>query len=380
MLAGFITINHIMDQVSNRKIILDSECKKLITKTQTQCTSTMTVNQHRGSDVDLELQIIKEMEILRNHNNDITIRYVKSRQDLKKLKCPLTYPEQLNIQADSLVKQARSLPDQKHYYQFPTNNVNFSINNDIIYSKYKTISTRSYHRMYIRDYMKKRYKWTNPIIDSIWWKPYYKSIGKLNSTDKLRIQKFIHDYLPTKLRNSMYYKFRKAKCTSCQCNDEDEDHILRCQTNNRKILRSKWSLNFKTFLANSNTPDLVQQVLYQGLDNWLEPEKHDISIKNNIINKISEDEPLRDIFIKAVESQAKIGWRHMIRGRLSQEWNHIMRAHYTVSKEKKYNAEKWGTMLNDIHCKHIIEIWNSRNEEVNGITNDEKRLKKKTKF
>ena len=95
----------------------------------------MTVNQHRGPDADLEIQVLYEIKQLLNKMNTISCRYVRGHQELKKNKTDLKHEEQLNIMADQHTKQARKLSNIKKYQSLPTNNVNIIINNDIINSK-----------------------------------------------------------------------------------------------------------------------------------------------------------------------------------------------------------------------------------------------------
>ena len=374
MLAGIMTLKYItQNDISNKEIILYSDCKALVKKVQYQSKWEMTVNQHRGPDADLEIQLLYEIKQLLKKMNTISCRYVRGHQELKKLKTDLKHEEQLNIMADQFTKRARHLSNIKKYQSLPTNNVNIIVNNDVINSKYRQITTRCYHSIPLRSYLKKIYKWKDSTISSIWWKGYHKSMEKLDSTDKLRIKKFIHDRLPTKYRDNLYYKYKPAECSTCKCGVENEDHIMKCQTSARKDIRTTWLEEVKSFL-NSTAPDAVAKAIYNGLHQWLEP----ISI--DIMYDISEDELWIDEVEKAVKTQNDIGWRNMIRGRLAIEWRDIMDSYIKHKKITKYNAEEWGSTLNEINWKNILSMWQLRKEQVNGKTEQEQQATKKLKM
>ena len=149
MLAGIMTLHTIMQgDISNKEIILYSDCKELVKKIQFRSKWNMTVNQHRGPDADLELQLLYEIQQLLDKHNTVSCRYVRGHQELKKLKSDLKHEEQLNIIADQFTKQARRLSNIKTYQSLPANNVNIIINNDVINSKYREIATRSYFSIF----------------------------------------------------------------------------------------------------------------------------------------------------------------------------------------------------------------------------------------
>ena len=56
MLVGIMPLNNITQgNISNKEIILYSDCKALVKKIQYQSRWEMTVNQHQGPDADLEI-------------------------------------------------------------------------------------------------------------------------------------------------------------------------------------------------------------------------------------------------------------------------------------------------------------------------------------
>ena len=153
----------------------------------------MTIHNHKGPDIDIEQQLLYEWKQLEQRHYDVTIRYVAAHQNSKKKTENLTHPERMNVLADCLSKEARSLPVQKQYYTFPQNSVDYKINSDYIQAHFVKQSCKLYHSLELRFFLQKKYDWDNKTIENIWWHTYYKSMATLDYNDKIRIKKFIHN-------------------------------------------------------------------------------------------------------------------------------------------------------------------------------------------
>jgi hypothetical protein len=69
-----------------------------------------------------------------------------------------------------------------------------------------------------------------------------------------------------------------------------------------------------------------------------------------------------------VTIQEKIRWNHFARGRMAIEWGHRINRHISTQSTHKMNAEQWGTKILQINWKYILKLWQTRNEETNGIS------------
>jgi hypothetical protein len=156
-----------------------------------------TVNQHRDSDVDLELQLLHEIKMLEEEGFTFIVQLVKGHQELVKQRSALSHAELMNVLADNLTKQARQAKSESNYITLPKNSIDFIINNDVISSKYATRSKVVYHSIPLRKYYHKKYKWSNKTLENIWWKVYFNSLAEYNTPDWIKIFKFINDRLPT---------------------------------------------------------------------------------------------------------------------------------------------------------------------------------------
>jgi hypothetical protein len=115
------------------------------------------------------MQVLHEISILETKSCFITIQHVRGHQDTKNQKWALTKEVKLNVEVDDLTHQARKLPDQKTYHPFPTNPVNFVLNNRYINSKYPRVVNTAFHSLALCEYFTTKYRWLSATIDSIWW-------------------------------------------------------------------------------------------------------------------------------------------------------------------------------------------------------------------
>jgi hypothetical protein len=375
MLAGILTFQSLCihyKALPTAKITINmvSDCKTLVNKVNKRLNNRRTTNQHRDSDVDLELQLLHELQNLISNNMIISISHVRSHQELKKAKSILSHAESMNIMADKLTKTARKYRQKRTYTSLPQNPIDFTINKSTINSKYALRSKKAYHSISLRSYLKEKTNWSDNTIDTIWWQIYYNSLSKLSSPEKVVIYKFINDRLPTKAREQKYYPYRTKHCSQCQCDNENEDHIIQCFSIRRKQARKTWLDELEDYLSQNHTPPEVKITMMTQLNNWLEP-------TTTINNQSVEENPE---LLLATEQQQKIGWKHYIRGRMTIEWGNIIHRH--IEKEKIINmtAEKWGANLLSIHWKHILKIWKERCEEIHGTTPEQIEQHKKERF
>jgi hypothetical protein len=117
-----------------------------------------TVNEHRYLDADIELQLIHELKALLKTKCNIEIFHVEGHQ-YSTARQNLTDEEKLNVDAEELTHIARKLPDIKLYYKFPTNKVNFRLNNQYVNSHYLKMTNLAFHSMALREYYARKHGW-----------------------------------------------------------------------------------------------------------------------------------------------------------------------------------------------------------------------------
>jgi hypothetical protein len=186
---------------------------------------------------------------------------------------PMTHVGYMHNYADMLCKQAREQPDETRYYPLPANRVNLILNNKTITAHAPKATSVAFHSIALKSYYRNHLGWKTNMTDMIWWKAYSKSTQPFNRPDNLRIQKFINDKMPTNKRISKYYGDRQCLCRSCNIETEDEDHMIRCKTQDRAKIRQEWLEELNQFLSNGHTPSAVKEGIMQNMERWLEPTK-----------------------------------------------------------------------------------------------------------
>jgi ribonuclease HI len=363
MLAGIITLQAVSKEYgalsgNNTAVHLVSDNKTLVKKIKNRLQNKRTTNQHRDSDVDLELQLMHEISILQSTNLQIHISFVRSHQELCKLKSELSHVESLNVLADSLTKTARNLKRKITYNSLPNNPIDLTINNKTINSYYALRSKKAFHSIKLRDYLKGKHLWSDRIIDNIWWQIYHISVSNLSSHEKVVIFKFINNRLPTKARDNKYYNYRSKNCDQCQSDNEDEDHIILCRSFQRQKIRQEWMNALKNYLSEPHTPETIRNAIINDLSNWFESQNH--AAQNDSLHN--------DAISKVINKQHAIGWRHFIRGRVSLDWGYLINNHLDSAQISNINAEKWGVDLLRINWQFILKLWRARCEELHGKT------------
>ena len=112
MLSGIMILEALIDyyeiDIGKKKIRLVSDCKPLIQRINQRSRRYMSTNQHIDSDVDIELQILFELKKLRK-KHEVTVHHVKGHQDSIKSSAKLSHDQLMNVHANKLCKEERSL-------------------------------------------------------------------------------------------------------------------------------------------------------------------------------------------------------------------------------------------------------------------------------
>jgi hypothetical protein len=296
---------------------------------------------------------------------DVIIRYVQSSKKKTGRNQMVQPAMQMHVLADDLCKRAPECRDQKDYFNFPANKVNLVLNDHTINANVSKATMIAYQSISLRNYMKQKHNWTNLQIDKIWWKPLHRSTSTLTNNDLVKIQKFMYNYLPTNKRKNMNHNNHSELCEVCKLHTEDENHIMKCESEKREDIREQWIEDLETMLSKPHTPREVKECIIACITNW---------IKNEQLPEVNAiPVSLRTVF----REQMLIGWDQFIRGRITMSWSEIINNHLEERKIKNINAEQWGTDLLSINWRFVIRMWNQRNQEVLGSTETEKEERRK---
>lgn len=103
----------------------------------------------------------------------------------------------------------------------------------------------------------------------MWWRAGAGTITPYRDADRACIQKFIHGQLPCNKCQHLHYKFTEPTCSNCKIEEEDDDHMIICQCDDRRQLREAWLDKLDTFLSLTHTPKAVKHLIMIRLTNWM---------------------------------------------------------------------------------------------------------------
>jgi ribonuclease HI len=166
MLAGLLTFKAINDEygmhqekIKNIQLISDNN-KRLVQKVCKRMINKRTINQHCDSDVDIELQSLHKINKLESQQVSVTVRWVKSHQELRKSKSALSHIETLNISADNLSTEARKHPRITKYTTLEQDPIKFTLHNLIINSTYVLRTKKAFNSIHLRQYLQDKHSWS----------------------------------------------------------------------------------------------------------------------------------------------------------------------------------------------------------------------------
>jgi hypothetical protein len=231
MLAGASFLRHVLNSChdqwkSKRAATLYCDNRSLVERLQRHTTTPMTLKEFTAPDVDVELQILQEISLMKEQTINITFHHVKGHQDSTKPMEELSTEAKLNIEADRLASLPLKQVPQASYQDFCANHVSLFVDSEPVTAKIKTILRTSHLKAPLKRHLQKQYKWSDNTINNIWWSAHGKAIKNLSFKDRLIVQKFIHNYLPTNHRESKYHEHIEDRCAECGESNEDENHIF----------------------------------------------------------------------------------------------------------------------------------------------------------
>lgn len=151
------------------------------------------------------------------------------------------------------------------------------------------------------------------IID---WMPIHTAMSGAMQNLKITRVKTIFDFWHTNRKTSRLVGLEHTDetiCKACREEEETEDHIICCGAWSKT--RQEDIRCLAGGLANIKIPMEVQVRIMQGIKYWL---KHNTGLCTPMIP--SKQNRGRSLLEQAMAEQFKIGWWHLIHGRLSQNW------------------------------------------------------------
>lgn len=299
------------------------------------------------SDWDVLHEIASHSEILCAS----TIIHVKGHQDTKQNKKPLSYVETLNVQADLLASKAHDFVYPKNTTPLLTTSLHLMTSEGPIQSKWTSKLRHRWASETFRQYLSKKFEWSQATFQDIDWKALSSAISK-SHLDPIQIVKIANDQSPTNFRLHRAGLSSSPLCPLCQSAVETRDHLLQCQS----ILVIEW-----------------RNSLIKALKSFLQTTDHDVdfsdAVRIGVLKTIGETIGNEDYVSPSPDcqdawnKQANIGWPQIWNGKLTRQWNTLVLSHSPAgSKYEKNWSSKFITFL----WKHWKTLWTLRNNTIHG--------------
>ena len=283
------------------------------------------------------------------------MQHVKGHQDRVHRAHALSLHAQLNIEADALATQyLRQSPyPKREVLMFPHSHVHFQIGNSTITYRYSRRLRNEEHDRITIPYLKKKYQWTDQVLESINWEVHGKAI-RSQRLNMIHTVKLVNDILPTNKVQHRWNTQHDANCPRCHNAIETRDHILRCEKS------AEWRIQFHHTLRQMcerlNTHPGLNGLLQRGLLEWFRG------------NEVMPVEGYPDDFVALIYSQNAIGWRQLFNGKWSTHWARIQGAYAGESQDHETSVlgDKWNVAIIQTIWVQWGVLWKTRNETVHG--------------
>ena len=151
------------------------------------------------------------------------------------------------------------------------------------------------------------------------------------------------------------------KCPVCLTSREDDQHHLKCQSNDMVRKRDEFLGNFEMDLIHFNTYPPLQEFLMEFFEK--------VHVHEEPLCPDTVDPRYIVELQLAFEDQNAIGWHNFARGMISKRWRHLQLCFlYNNENKDMYAVDKWTRML----IKNILEynrvLWGERCDVVHAET------------
>ena len=284
-------------------------------------------------------------------------QWVKSHQDKKVEYSKLTHAAQLNCEADALAGTYYQQMNQTttHEPTLPTNPVTLLIADSPITRKYRQKIREAHAKPVLYSHLCKRFKWEPNVPDTIAWDT-FTSITQHFHNHHTTIVKHVHAIAPTGHIAHRNCPSLTAQCPSCQCEREDNNHVIICPATTREDWRRTTLAMIKKVKLHRSDP-MLKTLIQDGLN----------SFHNN--NGGLNDETYQAQYRTLIQQQNALGWDQLYRGRWSKEWSklHGMYAgRQPTWDSQEQDGKRWVAYLGTMLLQRWMKLWTLRNQERHG--------------
>jgi hypothetical protein len=278
--------------------------------------------------------------------------HVKSHQDSKQKEESLPMHVRMNIQADYQATRQRNEMSAASEEVLPLARVQLRIGEIAVTRDSQKWLLHAAGMIPIQDYYHSKWGWSTETFNSIAWDIQASVVQQFATSDQTRLIKFVHGWLPTQHRLHKEGSATTPGCKLCPAGYEDNLHIFCCDNPAMQQIQMNIQCYLQRSLHNHGNSELV---------NLLE-----IGIQQGI-SKQSWSPKLQDVspeWRQGIRDQTRIGWRHLLLGRVAKTLIQAMHKHYESLpiNRMKYTGERWARLLLHNLWKIMLQLWQTRNE------------------
>jgi hypothetical protein len=195
-------------------------------------------------------------------------------------------------------------------------------------------------RIPIQNFFNDKYGWSESTFNSIAWEVQYSALKSFPASDQTRILKFVHGWLPTAARAFKEGSASSPRCPICHAPREDNLHLFQCNNKEMELVQEKLQLYLVKDMHDQGDSE-ISNIIEIGILN-----------ANSMNNWSPSTSNVSQHWKPAVREQSKIGWSHILCGRLSKSLISAMNKHYESQELNGYlyNGNRWAKKL-------ITTIW-----------------------
>ena len=313
-------------------------------------------NSTLDSDWDILAEIWNTMDQLGDDAKP-SICHIKGHQDDDTDYWNLPLAAQLNVDADRLADQYLELEPFHPYEQvvlLPTSNVQLNILGGTVthHLKRELRLARTTEPYAVK--LCSKNGWTREVFDAIDWDAHGRALAR-NDNHHVTLAKYINGYAPVGRVVNRYDKKYPKECCSCNLPEETTQHLHQCPATSREKWRKDTITTVRIHLEEKDTPLQIIELFLSGLHSVL---------YNTDEESIIVPAGLEDL----AENQRMIGWKHILMGRLSSQWQQHQQSHLASTNQAtaKNNGLTWATDLASLIFKQWWKLWELRNGDRHG--------------
>jgi len=200
----------------------------------------------------------------------------------------------------------------------------------------------------------------NQVADIDWTALRYAS-SRFTQSDRTRLQKYFHGWLPTAHFLHKTKQSTTDRCPTCGTRRETQEHLLYCDNIRREPLWAQFVSNVKDYFNTTKTSKPLADLLLSGLTYG---------------DKLSAQTTSYAPILQATHDyQNLLGWSQLIYGRFVYEWGHSYEEGFT-SRQKAPPREGWMWVAGviEICWKFVLTLWSDRNHDLHGLESAQQQL------